>query len=194
MYKIVPRLWLGYKARDGDKCTRLLESSGVSLVHLGVARSVCTPNRTDPRPICRARLAGCDRGMNTDFQKVFDLILKVAVEGQLKPEQMIKRLFVFSDMEFDQASTSPWETDHQVIVRKFTEKGYGEAIPQIVFWNLRDSRATPVPGAQNGVALVSGFSKNLIKMFLDKDGDINPQAVMEAAISGEEYQKLVVLD
>ncbi|KAK6241799.1 hypothetical protein SCA6_007188 [Theobroma cacao] len=84
-------------------------------------------------------------GMNTDFQKVSDLILKVAVRGQLKPEQTIKR-------------------------------------------------TTPVPGSQNGVALVSGFSKNLIKMLLDEDGDINPEAVMEAAISGEEYQKLVVLD
>ncbi|OMO88243.1 hypothetical protein COLO4_20345 [Corchorus olitorius] len=151
-------------------------------------------------------------GANTDFQKVFDLILDVAVKGQLKPEQMIKRLFVFSDMEFDQASghrpygyyrryetetetdSRQWETDYQVIVRKFTEKGYGESIPQIVFWNLRDSKATPVPGTQNGVALVSGFSKNLIKMFLDQDGDINAEAIMEAAISGEEYQKLVVLD
>ncbi|KAK8626218.1 hypothetical protein V6N13_133869 [Hibiscus sabdariffa] len=133
-------------------------------------------------------------GMNTDFQKVFDLILKVAVGGKLKPEEMIKRLFVFSDMEFDQASACPWETDYKVIVKKFTEKGYGEAIPQIVFWNLRDSRATPVPATQKGVALVSGFSKNLIKMFLDQDGDIDPEAVMEAAISGEEYQKLVVLD
>ncbi|KAH1115737.1 hypothetical protein J1N35_009115 [Gossypium stocksii] len=133
-------------------------------------------------------------GGNTDFQKVFDLILKVAVEGNLKPEQMIKRLFVFSDMEFDQASMSPWETDYDVIVKKFTEKGYGDVIPQIVFWNLRHSRATPVPATQKGVALVSGFSKNLLKMFLDEDGDINPVAVMEAAISGEEYQKLVVLD
>ncbi|XVF31344.1 hypothetical protein REPUB_Repub16aG0137800 [Reevesia pubescens] len=135
-----------------------------------------------------------DWGMNTNFQKVFDLILNVAVQGKLKPEQMIKRLFVFSDMEFDQASASPWETDYQVVVRKFTGKGYGEAIPQIIFWNLRHSRATPVPRSQNGVALVSGFSKNLIKIFLDEDGDINPEAVMEAAISGEEYQKLVVLD
>ncbi|KAB2039186.1 hypothetical protein ES319_D03G196600v1 [Gossypium barbadense] len=113
-------------------------------------------------------------GGNTDFQKVFDLILKVAVEGNLKPEQIIKRLFVFSDMEFDQASMSPWETDYDVIVKKFTQRGYGDVIPQIVFWNLRHSRATPVPATQKGVALVSGFSKNLLKMFLDEDGDINP--------------------
>ncbi|XVF81471.1 hypothetical protein PTKIN_Ptkin15bG0157800 [Pterospermum kingtungense] len=133
-------------------------------------------------------------GINTDFQKAFDLILKVAVQGKLKPEEMIKKLFVFSDMEFDGASASPWETDYQVIVRKYTEKGYGEAIPQIVFWNLRNSMATPVPASQNGVALDSGFSKNLMKTFLNEDGDINPVAVMEAAISGEEYQKLVVID
>lgn len=133
-------------------------------------------------------------GMNTDFQKVFDLILQVAVNGNLKPEQMIKRLFVFSDMEFDQASANPWETDYQVIVSKYKEKGYGSVVPEIVFWNLRDSRSTPVLGTQKGVALVSGFSKNILTLFLDNEGIINPEQVMEAAISGQEYQKLVVLD
>ncbi|KAL6144819.1 hypothetical protein ACLB2K_055509 [Fragaria x ananassa] len=133
-------------------------------------------------------------GMNTDFQKVFDLLLQVAVKGNLKPENMIKRIFVFSDMEFDQASTNRWETDYEVIQRKYREKGYGDAVPQIVFWNLRDSRSTPVPGTQPGVALLSGFSKNLLKLFLDYDGEIRPDLTMELAISGPEYQKLVVLD
>ncbi|CAA0843053.1 Uncharacterised conserved protein UCP015417-vWA [Striga hermonthica] len=133
-------------------------------------------------------------GMNTNFQKVFDLLLKVAVDGKLKPDQMIKRVFVFSDMEFDQASMNPWETDYEAIVRKFREKGYGECVPEIVFWNLRDSRATPVPANQSGVALVSGFSKNLMKLFLEGGGIIDPVEVMEAAIAGEEYQKLVVVD
>ncbi|GFQ03054.1 uncharacterized protein l728 [Phtheirospermum japonicum] len=135
-----------------------------------------------------------DWGMNTDFQKVFDLLLQVAVNGKLKPDEMIKRLFVFSDMEFDQASQNPWETDYKEIVRKFTEKGYGDCVPEIVFWNLRDSKATPVPANQPGVALVSGYSKNLMTMFLEEGGIMNPEAVMDAAISGEEYQKLVVLD
>ncbi|XP_073147486.1 uncharacterized protein [Henckelia pumila] len=133
-------------------------------------------------------------GMNTNLQKVFDLILQVAVDGGLKADQMIKRLFVFSDMEFDQASEVPWETDYEAIVRKFTECGYGDCVPEIVFWNLRDSRATPVPGSQAGVALVSGFSKNLMKVFLEDNGRLNAEYVMEAAISGEEYKKLVVVD
>ncbi|KAL3623515.1 hypothetical protein CASFOL_032331 [Castilleja foliolosa] len=133
-------------------------------------------------------------GMNTDFQKVFDLVLNVAVKGKLKPEQMIKRLFVFSDMEFDCASQNHWETDYQAIVRKFKEKGYGDCVPEIVFWNLRDSRATPVPANQGGVALVSGYSKNLMTLFLDGGGIIDPEAVMEEAVSGQEYQKLEVFD
>ena len=132
--------------------------------------------------------------MNIDFQKVFDLILGVAVNGKLKEEQMVKRLFVFSEMEFDEASANGWETDYEVIKRKFGEKGYGSAVPQIVFWNLRDSRATPVPATEKGVALLSGFSKNLLKIFLDNEGDINPEDIMEAAISGVEYSKLLVLD
>ncbi|KAL6177890.1 hypothetical protein ACLB2K_049411 [Fragaria x ananassa] len=146
--------------------------------------------------------------------KVFDLILQVAVNGNLKPEQMIKRVFVFSDMEFDLASGhrsfeywgyhnhnaqireegKSWETDYEVIQKKFRERGYGDAVPQIVFWNLRDSKSTPVLATQPGVALLSGFSKNALKMFLDDDGQIRPDRIMEKAISGKEYQHLVVVD
>ncbi|KAL1210127.1 hypothetical protein V5N11_010700 [Cardamine amara subsp. amara] len=163
--------------------------------------------------------------MNTDFQKVFDLILRVAVEGKLKPEEMIKRVFVFSDMEFDQASyptggyygygspylsgggyygygsppssskgSGDWQTDYEVIVSKYREKGYGEAVPEIVFWNLRDSRSTPVVGNKKGLALVSGFSKNLLKVFLEHDGEIDPMMIMEAVICRDEYKSLVVVD
>ncbi|XP_074348459.1 uncharacterized protein LOC141687172 [Apium graveolens] len=133
--------------------------------------------------------------MNTDFQKVFDQILKVAVGAKLSEEQMVKRLFVFSDMEFDEASLHPWETDYQAIQRKFKENGY-EKVPEIVFWNLRPSRSTPVTAKQNGVALLSGFSKNLLTLFLneEEEKEINPEITMELAISGKEYQKLTLYD
>ncbi|KAH7864241.1 hypothetical protein Vadar_027392 [Vaccinium darrowii] len=131
--------------------------------------------------------------MSTNFQKVFDTILEVAKKGNLSEDKMIKRLFVFSDMEFDEASENPWETDYEAICRKFDESGY-KAVPEIVFWNLRNSNATPVPSHQKGVALVSGFSKNLLKVFLEKSGDLNPEITMERAIAGEEYNKLVVVD
>ncbi|KAL4643481.1 hypothetical protein ACB092_02G095500 [Castanea dentata] len=157
-----------------------------------------------------------DWGMNTDLQKVFDQILEVAVEAKLTEEQLIKRVFVFSDMEFDSATgqysniwarlntevidlepeeemKKGWETDYEVIQRKFWEKGYSKA-PEVVFWNLRDSRSTPVVANQTGVALVSGFAKNLLTLFLEEGGIVNPEDVMRLAIAGEEYKKLVVYD
>nr|CAB3471029.1 unnamed protein product [Digitaria exilis] len=132
--------------------------------------------------------------MNTDFQAVFDKLLHIAVAGKLAPEQMVRRVFVFSDMEFDLASTRPWETDYESITRKFNEAGFGASIPEIVFWNLRDSNAVPVTASEKGVALVSGFSKNMVKLFLDGGGIVTPRDVMEKAISGPEYQKLIVFD
>ncbi|KAI3504139.1 hypothetical protein L1887_32684 [Cichorium endivia] len=150
-------------------------------------------------------------GFNTNFQKVFDRMLEVGVNGKLTEDQMVKRVFVFSDMEFDQASDDPWETDYEAIERKFRDHGY-ENVPEIVFWNLRDSLSTPVSGGRKGVALLSGFSKNLLTLFLEEggvikpedvpnksdvkvgDGGLNPEDTMEAAISGELYQKLVVCD
>lgn len=47
--------------------------------------------------------------MNTDFQSVFNLMLEVAVHGNLRLDQMIKSFFVFSDMEFGEVSINPWE-------------------------------------------------------------------------------------
>ncbi|KAK4586111.1 hypothetical protein RGQ29_023339 [Quercus rubra] len=134
-----------------------------------------------------------DWGMNTDLQKVFDQMLEVAVEAKLTEEQLIKRVFVFSDMEFDSATRQGWETDYEFIQRKFREKGYNKA-PEVVFWNLRDSRSTPVVANQTGVALVSGFAKNLLTLFLEEGGIVNPEDVMRLAIAGEEYKKLVVYD
>ncbi|CAM0882575.1 unnamed protein product [Alopecurus aequalis] len=147
--------------------------------------------------------------MNTNFQAVFDQILRTAVEARLAPEKMIRTVFVYSDMEFDEASgrnggyhygygarapAVPWETDYEVICKKYRAAGYGDVVPQIVFWNLRDSSSTPVTSTQPGVAMVSGFSKNLLKIFLQNDGVVNPEAIMNAAIAGDEYQKLAVYD
>ncbi|KAL4610124.1 hypothetical protein ACB092_08G029400 [Castanea dentata] len=159
----------------------------------------------------------------TDFQKVFDEILQVAVEANLSEDQLIQKVFVFSDMEFNEASEhcygydseseseseseekrqeerearlrrSGKETDSEVIQREFREKGYNK-VPEIVFWNLRgDPKATPVPSDQGGVALVSGFSKNLVKLSLENGGIINPVTVMHQAITGKMYEKLVVYD
>lgn len=40
-------------------------------------------------------------GYNTDFAKLMRTVLKRAVKAKLKPEKMVKKVFIFSDMEFD---------------------------------------------------------------------------------------------
>lgn len=68
-------------------------------------------------------------------------------------------------------------------------------MPEIVFWNLQHPVATVVKGGYTGVTLVSGFSYELLKLFVEGDvSDINPLDSMERAISGKEYDKLMVVD
>ena len=140
-------------------------------------------------------LGQMDWGMSTDFQKVFDQILATAVRHSVPSEKMIKRVFVFSDMEFNEASSrKDWQgTDYVVICRKFKDAGYG-APPEIVFWNLRNTESTPAMERQQGVALVSGFSKNLLKIFLQNDGEIDPNLVLQQAICGPLFNELRVVD
>ena len=58
---------------------------------------------------------------------------------------------------------------------KFEAAGY--KLPQVVFWNLRASdirrqKSTPVKLNEEGVALVSGFSGHLLKLFMDQPNDL----------------------
>ena len=138
--------------------------------------------------------------MSTNFQAVFDLLLKKAKENHLPKEDMIKTIFVFSDMQFDQASSSPLETDYQQIQRKFAKEGYD--VPKIIFWNLRESvaSATPVLFDTIGTAMVSGWSGQLLKLFMENGGDMinapefSPEFVMEKAIGKPGYDVLKVID
>ncbi|SPJ82084.1 uncharacterized protein FTOL_09489 [Fusarium torulosum] len=96
-----------------------------------------------------------DWGMSTNFVSVFeDLILPMAIRNNLKQEDMVKRVFVFSDMQFNAASapdlwssgssssleTIPqWSTSFERVKSQFKQAGY--EIPELVFWNLAGGRA-----------------------------------------------------
>ncbi|KAF3492176.1 uncharacterized protein GIQ15_01693 [Arthroderma uncinatum] len=112
-----------------------------------------------------------DWGGSTDFLAVFtDLILPLAVTNKVKPEDMVKRVFVFSDMQFDQAQqhgSSPWATHYQIIEKEFTAAGY--EVPEFIFWDLASSKtgSAPVTKDMPGTALVGGQSQAMLKVFLD---------------------------
>jgi hypothetical protein len=174
-------------------------------------------------------------GMNTDLQAVFvRLLLPLAVRHRVPREEMVKRLFVFSDMQFDDAADDAdadagrdaaggWETNHDAIARVYAEAGYD--VPEIVYWNLAGELQTvPVEAERKGVALMSGFSPAMMKVFMgegeetedevldddtvmvDGQGEeikpepaprkqkMTPLSVMMKALGMASYNNLIVLD
>ncbi|KAI7905201.1 uncharacterized protein BX663DRAFT_502100 [Cokeromyces recurvatus] len=119
-------------------------------------------------------------GLNTDICKVFtDVLLPMAKKYNLAPKDMVKHLFVFSDMEFDAAhnGVDTYMTTQEFIHKQYKDAGY--EVPEVIWWNLSGINGlstttrtiTPVTQDDTGVSLLSGFSASMLKTFLD--GDIN---------------------
>lgn len=184
-------------------------------------------------------LQGADWGMSTDMDAVFKLILDRALAAKLPPDDMLDTLFIFSDMQFDEATTpseydgyndSDLDTDvmeeklqddhsHTVsdtnvmeenmqdsntnyhrVKNEFAKQGY--KLPKVVFWDLRgpamnEQASSPVTCTEDGTALVSGFSGQLLKLFMGGINDLesyNPFNVMKEAIAAEKYNGWRVVD
>lgn len=137
-----------------------------------------------------------DECSNTDIEKVFRLILFVAVQNQIPQEEMIKNILIISDMEFDKAQTLSWGRGHpnpltprlfDHIKELYEEKGY--KLPKLIFWNV-NSRTGTIPIIENelGVTLVSGFSQNVLKIVMSSKYD--PYEVLIEQITNPRYDKV----
>ncbi|KAF2192331.1 hypothetical protein K469DRAFT_620476 [Zopfia rhizophila CBS 207.26] len=131
-----------------------------------------------------------DWGYNTDFVKVFeDLILPMAIHHNLKQEDMVKQVFVFSDMQFDEANDGAerWSSSFERIKGKYEAADY--EMPKLIFWNLAgDSTSKPVTNDNVNTALVSGYSQGMLKVFLDGGGfeAEEEEEVVEEEVVGED--------
>ena len=127
---------------------------------------------------------------NTDIEKTFDLVLKVAVKNNLKQED-IPNLLIISDMEFDSARGYYTNEDKlfNIISAKFKAQGY--EMPRLIFWNV-NSRTNTIPLTQNknGVILVSGFSPAITKMVLSEQTD--PYQALVEQLMSERYSKITL--
>ena len=136
-------------------------------------------------------------GGSTDLYKVFELILNRAIEYDCEPEDMPKRLYILSDMQFDAAvvkeinfNEDNVSTNQQTMFDSINEL-YAKTKykrPDIIFWNLRSDTTNdfPVASLENGVATISGFSPNILKNILN-DNDISPYSIMRTIIDDERY-------
>lgn len=102
-----------------------------------------------------------DWGMNTNIQAALELA------------NNNKRLFIFSDMQFDQT----YEHDDT---------------KEVIFWNLRgDTKDFPVTCDTKGAVMLSGFSPSLLRAILDND-ELTPLSIMLKVIRSERYAKVCV--
>ena len=116
--------------------------------------------------------------MNTDLIAVFKLLIDTAKMYSVPKENMVETIFIFTDMQFDQASNnkSPFEK-----IKKMYDKS-GFQIPKIIFWNLRNSSGGfPVQDKENGVAYLSGFSAELMRIFTAGE-DFDPIKILKLAL------------
>ncbi|KAK6526088.1 hypothetical protein TWF281_011126 [Arthrobotrys megalospora] len=141
-------------------------------------------------------MVGTAWGMNTDLQKVFtELLLPLAKKHNVKKEDMIKRLFVFSDMQFDEGTVnrynaSPsWETNYDLIKKEYEAAGYD--VPEIVYWDLGREDTVEVDSEREGVAMMKGFSAGMMKVFLGEEQDEEDAMVIDID-TGEDGDMVVV--
>lgn len=164
-----------------------------------------------------------DWGNSTNLQKALELILRACQEAEMSPEEVGKlSMVVFSDMQFDaacgirqgwygqqqQQPQQKWETQHEALVRSFAEAGLKSKhktpypVPMVIYWNLRgDTRDMPVEADTPGAQLCSGFSPNLLKLFMEGDLDqmtatatscdtkpaVNPYQTLRKMLDDERY-------
>ena len=142
------------------------------------------------------RCASADWGANTNLEAVFDMLLNAALANNTPQEDMPTRLYIFSDMEFDEAlreyhgfwDRTPTNLNIDTLVEGITKKWatYGYKMPDIVFWNL-DARQDNIPAIGEGFSYVSGFSPVMIEQILS--GKTNLDLVMEK-LNSERYKDI----
>ncbi len=126
--------------------------------------------------------AGWD--MNTNLEAVFELILETAVKNNLSQDELPNKLYIISDMQFDDCAvnnnyepTHWWEEKRNINSNKtlsFMESmrdryaEYDYILPAIVFWNVRTSNCGMFQQTirDEQCCFVSGYSPSLFKAVL----------------------------
>jgi hypothetical protein len=134
-------------------------------------------------------LQRADWGMSTNLEAIFDLILDTAQEKNILASEMPSKLYIVSDMCFNQAC-NPSLTLFQTIEEKYKEAGYQR--PDIVFWNVNARNAqSPVRFDDKGTCLVSGCSPAILKSLLN-GSILTAEQVMLDTINVERYKKVTI--
>ena len=132
---------------------------------------------------------GYNEVANTNIQAVFDLLLNAAIKNRIPKEEMVGKLYIISDMEFDCACSKNDKTNFEEAKAKFEEAGY--QLPTIIFWNVASrNNQVPVKMDERGVILVSGFSPVLFKQVTGEN--VSPYSFMREILDSKRYEQVAV--
>jgi len=136
---------------------------------------------------CFKSLVDVEFGFNTDFVKCCKMIIEYGKEHNICDEDMPKKLFIYTDMQFDEATSDNNENNgievlYKTIVKMFKASDYTP--PKFIFWNLNSSHkeSFPVNCKTEGTAMISGFSEQLLKIFMTYD-EFKPELIVEEILA-----------
>ena len=154
-------------------------------------------------------------GGSTNIEAVFNLILATAIQNHCKQEDLPNKLYIISDMQFNEASgrynwrmrrydTKPM-TFMQQMRQRYADAGY--EMPALVYWNVRASQCGMFQETIDGenISMVSGYSAKLFESVIEgttyeetvnERGEtvtkqkIDPMTVMLTTLGNERYDKV----
>lgn len=131
-------------------------------------------------------ISKADWGMSTNIEKALRTVLNVAVKNNLSNDEVVKKIYIISDMQFDSATRGQANIFGNM-KHEFATHGYD--FPNIVFWNVNAYGNQPMTMNAQGVQLVSGFSPSILAQLLNADGK-TPYDFMLDVIDSERYEKV----
>lgn len=139
-------------------------------------------------------LSKADWAGSTNLVGVWDLILNTGKKYHIPEEEMPKKVFVISDMEFDHCTDlgrSREMTNIDAMKERYAKANY--ELPTIVFWNV-ESRQNNVPITKNeqGIVLVSGASPSIFKALMKRVESMGPIDMMLSVLESERYDRVVI--
>ena len=125
---------------------------------------------------------------NTNIYATMRLILDTAIKNNVKQEEMPEMILIISDMQFDGYLFNMSGSLFDNIKIQFECAGY--KLPKICFWNVAGDYSDTIPLKENeyGLILCSGFSINIVKMFLS--GEIDPYKILLDMINSKRYDPI----
>ena len=141
------------------------------------------------------RITKSDIGYSTNVISIFKHILTVAERHKLKQEDMPTKIFIISDMQFNDIEHKGVnkKTTFEYIDSLYQDKKYKR--PNIVFWNVNGSSEDfPVSVDDYGTCMISGASPYILSHIL-KVAELSSVNILKEIVNDKRYdiirQKLI---